>query len=190
VAFSRLASIQLCSWMERRLGLTIIEYDTEKEYIAIWLAINSMLECLVESKNSSYRYANGYLPHMCTNANEGSSTTPRAPAHTGLLGWRKIPMPDPDMLKTPTPIPDINLVCTLCSVALGFLFGICMGIISGLLMSYLLLHEISVTFVVMIGGPFGTIVFILFVWRVWSELESAAGYGQALQWAKGCSPTE
>ncbi|PWW72927.1 hypothetical protein C7212DRAFT_366523 [Tuber magnatum] len=184
IAFSRLASIQLCAWMEKHLGLTIIEYETEREWVAIWFVINSMPGCIVESQNSSYRYVNGYLPHTCTDTEDPGTDT--RGADTGTLGQQNIPMPNTEMLKTATQVPDIRMACTFCSAILGFLFALCLGIISGIVVSYASIKELSVTFVGMIGATFGTIGFVLFVWRLWCELESAAGHGQALQWAEGC----
>ncbi|KAG0129043.1 hypothetical protein HOY82DRAFT_611236 [Tuber indicum] len=108
VAFSRLASINLCAWLEKRLGLTIIEYRTEREWVAIWFVLNSMPGCLVESKNSSYRYANGFRPHQCTEAEEDPDIA--ADANTRDPDWGNIPMPNTDMLKANTQVPDVKTI--------------------------------------------------------------------------------
>ncbi|KAG0634970.1 hypothetical protein HOY80DRAFT_1140281 [Tuber brumale] len=98
VAFSRLASIQTSAWLEKRLGLTIIEYQTEREWVAIWFVLNSMPDCFIESKNSSYRYANGYRPHLCARA--GGNHASAAATNNRGLGQGNIPLLDIDMLKT------------------------------------------------------------------------------------------
>ncbi|KAG0125522.1 hypothetical protein HOY82DRAFT_616380 [Tuber indicum] len=186
VAFSRLASIQLCAWLEKRLGLTIIEYRTEREWVAIWFVLNSMPGCLVESKNSSYRYANGYRPHLCPE-DEGDSGTATG---TRVQGQGNIPMPNTDMLKTTVQVPDIKTICTFCSVILGFVLAATMGVLSGIVGSYALVRDFSIGVASIFGGTVGTLSFVFLVWRLWTEFESAAGYGQALNWARGFNPTK
>jgi hypothetical protein len=183
VSFSRFASIKLCAWMEKRLGLTIIEYDTESEWVAIWLVINSMPGCLVESQNSSYRYANGHLPHKCPGTEGDPSPTPNASA--GELCQESIPMPLSDNLETAVQVPEVKAICILVSAILGFLLAVGVGVAAGVIVSYVFYYGLYAEIVVPLGGAIGILSLWLLPWRIWSELESAAGYGQALQWAGG-----
>jgi hypothetical protein len=188
VAFSRLASINLCAWLEKRLGLTIIEYRTEREWVAIWFVLNSMPGCLVESKNSSYRYANGFRPHQCTEAEEDPDIT--ADTNTRDPEWGNIPMPNTDMLKANTQVPDVKTICTFCSLGLAFVLALSIGVVSGTIGSYSLVRNFSLNCAIIFGGIVGSLSFMFLFWRLWEEFESAAGYGQALQWARGHNPTK
>ncbi|KAG0634964.1 hypothetical protein HOY80DRAFT_483836 [Tuber brumale] len=181
VAFSRLTSIQTSAWLEKRLGLTIIEYETESEWAAIWVVLNSMPDCFIESKNSSYRYANGYRPHLCTEAGGNPGTA--AATNPGVQGQGNIPMPDIDMLKTTTQVPDVKTICTFCSVAIGLVLALSVGTVSAIIWFYSLFSQIA-SDAIQFCSIFAPLCFVFFVWRLWTEFESAAGYGQALQWAE------
>ncbi|KAG0129041.1 hypothetical protein HOY82DRAFT_621011 [Tuber indicum] len=185
IAFSRLASILMADWLEKRLGLTIIEYRSEMEWIAIWVVINSMPDCLVESKNSPYRYANGYRPHLCTKVEEDPRTATKA--RSMGRSQRNIPIPDTNMLKTTPQMPDVKTVCTFCSVALAFVFAVSLGFLIGIVWSYSFTGGLSAN-ASYVGGSTAGASFMFLVWWLWAEFESASGYGQALQWAGGCNP--
>jgi len=182
IALSRFLSIHTSAWMEKQLGLTIIEYETESECIAIWLVINSMPDCLVESKNSSYRYANGYIPHKCTSIARDPSVAPDASA--GISDQNNIPVPSLDMLETTVQVPEVKAICVLFSIALGLPLGCGIGALSGVLISSALHVKFAIGIAGMLGGTVGFLSFLLFTWRIALELESAAGYGQILQWAQ------
>ncbi|KAG0641349.1 hypothetical protein HOY80DRAFT_999376 [Tuber brumale] len=183
VAFSRLASIQISAWLEKRLGLTIIEYETEREWVAIWFVLNSMPDCFIESKNSSYRYANGYRPHLCTEARGNPATA--AATNPAEQGQGKIPMPDTNMLKTTTTqVADVKTICTFCSVALGLALALSVGAVAGTIWSYSLNSKFT-TDLGLFGTIFTALSLFFLVWRLWTEFESAAAYGQALQWVGG-----
>ncbi|KAG0129045.1 hypothetical protein HOY82DRAFT_541030 [Tuber indicum] len=188
VAFSRLASIMLCALLEKRLRLTITEYRTEREWVAIWFVLNSMPGCLVESKNSSYRYANGFRPHQCIVAEEDHDIA--TGTDTQDPEWGNIPMPNTDMLKTNTQVPDVKTICAFCSLVSGLFLALSIGVVSGTLGSYSLVHNFSLNCAIIFGGIVGSLSFIFLFWRLWEEFESAAGYGQALKWARGHNPTK
>ncbi|KAG0634968.1 hypothetical protein HOY80DRAFT_1095739 [Tuber brumale] len=142
IAFSRLASISISAWLEKRLGLMIIEYETEREWVAIWFVLNSMPDCFIESKNSSYRYANGYRPHLCTKTGRNLSTA--AAANFGRQDQGNIPMLDTDMLKTTTTqVPDVKTICTFCSLALGLALALSTGAVEGTIWCYSLYSKFT-----------------------------------------------
>ncbi|KAG0641348.1 hypothetical protein HOY80DRAFT_1039302 [Tuber brumale] len=122
--------------------LTIIEYETERERVAIWFVLNSMPDCFIESKNSSYRYANGYRPHLCTETGRNPGTA--AVANLGRRDLESIPMPDTDMLKTTTTqVHDVKTICTFCSVALGLALALSVGVVAGTIRSYSLYSKFT-----------------------------------------------
>lgn len=60
VVASRTCSIWLCGWMEKALGMTIIECEGETELRAITRILVAMPGVLVESKTDGYAYSAGY----------------------------------------------------------------------------------------------------------------------------------
>lgn len=58
IALSRLLSILLCKWLERKLKLTIIEYESNEERIALRTIITAMPDALVHSQTYHYKYLN------------------------------------------------------------------------------------------------------------------------------------
>lgn len=72
VVTSRTYSIYFCWWMEKYLGVTVIEYHTPTELEAIRTILAGMPGVLVQSVTDGYKYSAGYRldrENDCTNHN-------------------------------------------------------------------------------------------------------------------------
>lgn len=61
IAFSRLLSVWLCSWMEGVLSMTIIKCKDDNELEEIATVLAAMPGVLIENKTNGYKYSAGYM---------------------------------------------------------------------------------------------------------------------------------
>lgn len=86
---SRAISIWLCVWLERTLGMTIIECGNATEMTTAKRILAAMPDVLVESKTDAYKYSAGYrLDKKCQNHSRSTgeeATEHPSPRALGLI---------------------------------------------------------------------------------------------------------
>ncbi|KAI5780084.1 hypothetical protein EDC01DRAFT_285669 [Geopyxis carbonaria] len=154
IAGSRLSSILLCRWLETRLNLLIIEYETDQERIALRTIIAAMPDALVHSQTHHYKYLNGHRIY----AEEEATDTEM------YIGGQSF-----------------TWVCGVWKCVIGLLLGAVMGV--GLTLSGLYSIEkksewdtTTVKRAIIFCVPVSAIFTFLFAGRIVRGMRGAAGY--------------